>query len=66
MKKYCVVLDENELMHCKRAITKLDIRNIDIVSNTSKLLRYLVRLGAYCCDDILLESETRDDLRKDL
>ena len=66
MKKYCVILDENELTHCKRAITKLDIRNIDFVSNNSKLLRYLIRLGAYYCDEIQLESDTRDDLRKDL
>lgn len=66
MKKYCVILDEKELDHCRWAIRKLDIRNIDIVSNTSKLLRYLVRLGAYCSDDIILEYETKDNLRKEL
>ncbi len=66
MKKYCVILDEKELNHCKWAIRKIDIRNIDIVSNTSKLLRYLIRLGAYCSDEIILDIETKDNLREKL
>lgn len=65
LKKYCLLLNEDELNICKRSILKLDIRNIDIVSNSSKLLRYLVRLGAYCAGDVVLDDETRDLLRKD-
>lgn len=63
-KTYSVILNEQELNQCKRAIMKLDIRNIDIVSNTSKLLRYLVRLGAYCSGEIILDEETRNLLRE--
>lgn len=62
-KTYSVILNEQELNICKRAILNIDIRNIDIVSNTSKLLRYLVRLGAYCSKEILLDSEVKDFLR---
>lgn len=65
LKKYCLLLNEDELDICKRSILKLDIRNIDIVSNSSKLMRYLVRLGAYCADDIVLDNDIRDLLRRE-
>lgn len=63
-KTYSVILHEQELNICKRAILDIDIRNIDIVSNTSKLLRYLVRLGAYCSKEIMLDIEAKDLLRE--
>ena len=63
-KTYSVILNEQELAQCKRSILKIDIRNIDIVSNTSKLLRYLIRLGAYCSENICLEQEEKDIIRE--
>lgn len=65
LKRYLVLLDERELAICKRQMLKIDIRNIDVVSNTSKMLRYLVRLGTIA-PDLLLDSEIRDELREDL
>lgn len=65
LKKYLVLLDERELTFCKRQMLKIDIRNFDIVSNTSKMLRYLVRLGSIA-PDLLLDSEIKDELREDL
>lgn len=64
-KTYSVILNEQELNICKRAILNIDIRNIDIVSNTSRLLRYLVRLGAYCTEEIMLDNEAKDLLREE-
>lgn len=63
-KTYSVILNERELNLCKRVVLNIDVRNIDIVSNTSKLLRYLVRLGAYCSKEILLDNEAKDLLRE--
>ena len=63
-KTYSVILNERELEFCKRQMLKIDIRNIDVVSNTSKMLRYLVRLGSIA-PDLLLDSEIRDQLRED-
>ena len=64
-KTYSVILNEQELNICKRAIINIDVRNIDIVSNTSKLLRYLVRLGAYCSNEIMIDNETKHSLRQE-
>ena len=61
-KTYSVILNERELDYCKRQMLKIDIRNVDVVSNTSKMLRYLVRLGSIA-PDLLLDSEIRDSLR---
>ena len=61
-KTYAVILNERELDYCKRQMLKIDIRNVDVVSNTSKMLRYLVRLGSIA-PDLLLDSEIRDSLR---
>lgn len=63
-KTYSVILNERELVFCKHQMLKIDARNIDVVSNTSKMLRYLVRLGGIA-PDLLLESEIRDDLRRE-
>lgn len=63
-KVYSVILNERELYFCKRQMLKIDIRNIDVVSNTSKMLRYLVRLGGIA-PDLLLDTETRDQLREE-
>lgn len=63
-KTYSVILNERELVFCKRQMLKIDARNIDVVSNTSKMLRYLVRLGSIA-PDLVLESEIRDDLRRE-
>lgn len=63
-KTYSVILNERELELCKRQMLKIDIRNIDVVSNTSKMLRYLVRLGINA-PDLMLDQETKDELRED-
>lgn len=63
-KTYSVILNEQELAICKRQMLKIDIRNIDVVSNTSKMLRYLVRLGINA-PDLMLDQETKDELRED-
>ena len=63
-KTYSVILNERDLAYCKRQMLKIDVRNIDVVSNTSKMLRYLVRLGSIA-PDLLLDSEIRDQLRED-
>ena len=35
-KTYSVILNERELAFCKRQMLKIDIRNIDVVSNTAQ------------------------------
>lgn len=62
LKRYLVLLDERELALCKSQMLKIDIRNIDVVSNTSKLLRYLVRLGINA-PDLYLDQEIKDEIR---
>lgn len=64
LKRYLVLLNERDLAFCKAQMLKIDIRNIDVVSNTSKMLRYLVRLGSIA-PDLLLDSEIRDELRRE-
>ena len=61
-KTYSVILNEQDLAICKRQMLKIDIRNIDVVSNTSKMLRYLVRLGIKA-PDLILDPEIKDELR---
>lgn len=61
-KTYSVILNERELAFCKRQMLKIDVRNIDVVSNTSKMLRYLVRLGINA-PDLMLDQEQKDELR---
>lgn len=61
-KTYSVILNERELEICKRQMLKIDIRNIDVVSNTSKMLRYLVRLGINA-PDLYLDQLIKDELR---
>lgn len=63
-KTYSVILNERELALCKSRMLKIDIRNIDVVSNTSKMLRYLVRLGINA-PDLYLDHETKDLLREE-
>lgn len=62
-KTYSVILNEQELNICRSTIQKLDIRNIDL--NVSSMLRYLVRVGIYCSDDLYLDAEKKDLLRND-
>ena len=62
-KTYSVILNERELDYCKRQMLKIDIRNVDVVSNTSKMLRYLVRL-CINAPDLILDQKIRDILRE--
>lgn len=62
-KTYSVILNERELEICKRQMLKIDIRKIDVVSNTSKMLRYLVRLGINA-PELMLDQEIKDELRE--
>lgn len=62
-KTYAVILNERELDYCKRQMLKIDIRNVDVVSNTSKMLRYLVRL-CINAPDLILDQKIRDILRE--
>lgn len=64
LKKYFVLLNEHDLALCKSKMLELDVRNIDVVSNTSKVLRYLVRLGIIA-SGLSLSQEIRDVLRKE-
>ena len=63
-KTYSVILNERELKLCKCRILKIDGRNIDIVSNTSKMLRYLVRLGVNS-PKLCLDQDLKDQLREE-
>lgn len=63
-KTYSVILNERELALSKSRMLKIDKRNIDVVSNTSKMLRYLVRLGINA-PDLCLDHETKDQLREE-
>ena len=62
-KTYSVILNEQELAICKRQMLKIDLRNVDVVSNTSKMLRYLVRL-CINAPDLILDQKIRDILRE--
>lgn len=63
-KTYSVILNERELKLCKCCMLKIDGRNIDNVSNTSKMLRYLVRLGINA-PELMLDSDLKDQLREE-
>lgn len=43
IKKYFVLLNEKELEQAKQIAVKHDIRNLSIVGNTSRFIRYLVQ-----------------------
>ena len=62
-KTYSVILNEQELAICKRQMLKIDLRNVDVVSTTSKMLRYLVRL-CINAPDLILDQKIRDILRE--
>lgn len=42
MKKYCIILDEEELKQCKQHLIKHGVP-IETAANTSKLIRYIIR-----------------------